>query len=106
MGGSGGIAAQFLTSALDGGEWSASCPSHLTFQERVPSTNWIGGWLGPGCCKVEKNLFSQPGIKSLPSSHSASLYQLSYPSCIVMAACLVMVTADTFLCCLVAHNQL
>jgi len=32
----------FLTSALDGGEWSASRASRFT-----PGTHWIGGWVGP-----------------------------------------------------------
>jgi hypothetical protein len=32
-----------LTSALDGGEWSASCPGRFTPRERVPGTHWIGG---------------------------------------------------------------
>jgi hypothetical protein len=36
-----------LTSALDGGEWSASCPGHFTPRERAPDTHWIGGWVGP-----------------------------------------------------------
>jgi hypothetical protein len=31
--GSGGLALQFLTLAVDGGEWSASCPCHFTSQE-------------------------------------------------------------------------
>jgi hypothetical protein len=31
----------FLTSALDGGEWSVSRPDHTG--ERTPSTHWIGG---------------------------------------------------------------
>jgi hypothetical protein len=35
-----------LTSALDGGEWSASRSGHFTARERVPSTHWIGGWVG------------------------------------------------------------
>jgi hypothetical protein len=38
---------EFLTSALDGGEWSASRPSHFTPKERTPDTHWIGGWLSP-----------------------------------------------------------
>jgi hypothetical protein len=33
-----------LTSALDGGEWSASCPGHATPKERALSTHWIGGF--------------------------------------------------------------
>jgi hypothetical protein len=36
----------FLTSALDGGEWSASLPGHFTPRERAPGTHWIGGWMG------------------------------------------------------------
>jgi len=35
----------FLTSALDGGEWSASRPDRFTPRERVPVTHWIGGWV-------------------------------------------------------------
>jgi hypothetical protein len=36
-----------LTSALDGGEWSASRPGHFIPGERTPGTDWIGGWVGP-----------------------------------------------------------
>jgi hypothetical protein len=36
-----------LTSALDGGEWSASRPYRFTPRERGPGTHWIGGWVGP-----------------------------------------------------------
>jgi hypothetical protein len=35
----------FLTSALDGGEWSGSCPSHFMPRERAPGMHWIGGWV-------------------------------------------------------------
>jgi hypothetical protein len=34
-----------LTSALDGGEWSASRPGRFTPRERAPGTHWIGGWV-------------------------------------------------------------
>jgi hypothetical protein len=37
----------FLTSALFGGEWSASRPVRFTAGERAPSTQWIGGWVDP-----------------------------------------------------------
>jgi hypothetical protein len=37
----------FLTSALVGGEWSASRPCRFTPEERAPGTHWIGGWVGP-----------------------------------------------------------
>jgi hypothetical protein len=40
----------FLTSALAGGEWSASRPCRFTPGERAPGTHWIGGWGG------EKNI--------------------------------------------------
>jgi len=36
----------FLTSSLDGGEWSASRSSRFTPRERAPGTHWIGGWVG------------------------------------------------------------
>jgi hypothetical protein len=38
----------YLTSALGGGEWSASHPGHaLPPRERTPGTHWTGGWVGP-----------------------------------------------------------
>jgi hypothetical protein len=38
----------FSTSALDGGEWSASRPSRaFTPGERTPGTYCTGGWVGP-----------------------------------------------------------
>jgi hypothetical protein len=36
----------FLTSALDGGEWSASRQGHFTPREKAPGTPWTGGWVG------------------------------------------------------------
>jgi hypothetical protein len=36
-----------LTSALDGGEWSASRPGRFTPRERAPGTQWIGDWVDP-----------------------------------------------------------
>jgi hypothetical protein len=36
-----------LTSALHGGEWSASRLGRFTPRERAPGTHWIGGWVGP-----------------------------------------------------------
>jgi hypothetical protein len=35
----------YLTSALAGGEWSASRPCRFTAGERAPVTHWIGGWV-------------------------------------------------------------
>jgi hypothetical protein len=45
-GGGGGGIAPFFTSALDGGEWSASCSSCFMPRELAPGTHWIGGWVG------------------------------------------------------------
>jgi len=36
----------FLTSALEGGEQSASHPCHFTPRERASSTQWISGCVG------------------------------------------------------------
>jgi hypothetical protein len=38
---------EFLTSTMHGGEWSASHPGRFTPGERVPCTDWIGGWVSP-----------------------------------------------------------
>jgi hypothetical protein len=38
----------FSTSALVGGEWSASRPGRFTPGEKAPGTHWIGGWVDPG----------------------------------------------------------
>jgi hypothetical protein len=37
----------FLTSALAGGEWSASRPCHFTPRERPLGTHWLRGWVDP-----------------------------------------------------------
>jgi len=36
-----------LTSALEGGEWSASCHGCFTPKGRAPGTHWLGGCVGP-----------------------------------------------------------
>jgi hypothetical protein len=86
--GNGGIAPLFLTSALNGGEWSASCPGRFNNRNRAPSTNRIGRvGLGDGMyghCGVEnsltldrnRNLTVQPtiGYKTLYSTSSADRF--------------------------------
>jgi len=37
----------FLTLALDGGEWSTSCPDCFIPRETTPNTHWIEGWVVP-----------------------------------------------------------
>jgi hypothetical protein len=54
--GSGAIAPSFLTSTLDGGEWSASRPGRFTPERKAAGTHCIGAWVGPraGLDVVEK----------------------------------------------------
>jgi len=45
----GGVEVQlcaFLTLALDGSEWLASCPSSFTPGVKAPDTYWRGAWVG------------------------------------------------------------
>jgi hypothetical protein len=75
----------FLTSALLGGEWSASRPGRFTPRERAPGTHWIGGWVCPraSLANVEKRkFFTLPGLELRPLGCPArrqSLYRLRYP---------------------------
>jgi hypothetical protein len=71
-----------LTSALAGGEWSASRPGRFTPWERVPGTHWIRRWvnLRDGLDDLEKRrLLTLPGLKLRSLSRpvrSQSLHQL------------------------------
>jgi hypothetical protein len=75
------------TSALDGGEWSASRPGHSLAPEKGPPvTHWTGGWVGPTAgldTEARGNILSPlPGIEPRSSGHPArsqTLYWLSYP---------------------------
>jgi hypothetical protein len=55
----------FLTSALAGGEWSASRLGRFTPRDRALRTHWIGGWVDPraGLDGVEKNLYLCSSLK-------------------------------------------
>jgi hypothetical protein len=75
----------FLTSALEGGEWSASRPGRaLSPAERALGTHCIGGWVGPRAgldAETRRKIFclcleSKPGRPV----RSQTLYWLSYPS--------------------------
>jgi hypothetical protein len=52
-----------LTSALDGGEWSTSCPGCFTPRERASGTHWIGGWVGP------RVILDAVAKRKIPSPH-------------------------------------
>jgi hypothetical protein len=60
----------FLTSALNGGEWSASRPGHFKPRERAPRTHWIGGWVGPRAVldAVVKRKIPSPRRESNPKT--------------------------------------
>jgi hypothetical protein len=81
LGGEKSNSSYLLTSALDGGEWSASRPG-----ERTPGTHCTGGWVGSRASldTVAKGKIHSPlpGIEprspGLPA-RSQTLYWLSYP---------------------------
>jgi hypothetical protein len=62
----------FLTSALAGGEWSASRPGGFTRGKRARGTHWIGGWMGhrAGLDDVEK--IPDPTGTRTPTTPSSS----------------------------------
>jgi hypothetical protein len=65
----------FLTSELDGDEWSASGPGHFTPGEKTTGTHWIGGWVSPrtGLDEMEKRQFlilPGLGLKAIKPNHS------------------------------------
>jgi hypothetical protein len=74
----------FLTSALDRGEWSASCPGSFPPWVKAPGTHWIGGWVDPraGLNAVAKreNLLTTPAGNRTPASQPVALplCRLSY----------------------------
>jgi hypothetical protein len=56
----------FMTSALAGGQWSASRPGCFTPGKRALGTHWIGGWVYPraGLDDMEKRKFlTLPGLE-------------------------------------------
>jgi hypothetical protein len=73
----------FLTSALAGGEWSASRPCRFNPRESAPGIHLTGGWVGPiaGLDDVEK-ILTLPGLELRlldRPARSQSLYRLRYP---------------------------
>jgi hypothetical protein len=70
--GSESIAPSFLTSALDGNEWSTSLPGEI-----CPDTYWIGDWVSPsgGMDAVDRRkILPFLGIEPWPSSPVARRY--------------------------------
>jgi hypothetical protein len=72
----GGVKVQihvFLTSALDGGELSASRLCRFTPGERFPATHCIGDWVGPRACldNMEEVKFLDPTGNHTPAPRSS-----------------------------------
>ena len=68
-----------MTTALEGGQWSAARPGLLYPRER-PGTNCAGGWVGPRA-GLDGEKSRPTGIRSLDRpACSQSLYRLSYPA--------------------------
>jgi hypothetical protein len=72
-----------LTSALDGGEWSASRPGRFTSRERAPDTHWVGGWVGPGAVldAVVKRKILSPLRESNPRTAIVQPVSQHYTDC-------------------------
>jgi hypothetical protein len=73
----------FLTTALVGGEWSASRPCRFTPGERAPGTHWIGSCVGPRASLdyVEKRKFlALLGLEFRPLGRPAD-YAIPAPIC-------------------------
>jgi hypothetical protein len=76
----------FLTSALTGGDWSASRLCRFIPGEGATSNHWIGGWVSPrvGLDNVEnRKSLTLPGLELRPLdrlAHNQPLYRLRYPT--------------------------
>lgn len=52
----------FISSVLDGSEWSSECPSCHILREIVTGTPWIGGWT---CTSAAVNILEKRNISCL-----------------------------------------
>jgi hypothetical protein len=67
-----------MTSALVGGEWSASRLCRFTSGEGAPGTHWKGSWVDPRAGLDEEKNVALPGLGS-PIPFDVQLYRLRYP---------------------------
>jgi hypothetical protein len=87
----------FLTSALAGGEWSASRPCRFTPGESSPGIHWIGGWVDPRADldDMEKRKFlTLPGLGT-PTPWSSIPYPVAIPT---ELSRLIMLANFTIIC--------
>jgi hypothetical protein len=69
-----------LTSALDGGEWSASCSSHYTPFLKAPGTHWTRSQDSPRASLMKRNIPVAAGNLTLVIQTIASkITKLSQP---------------------------
>jgi hypothetical protein len=80
----------FLTSALDGGEWSDSRPDRFIPGKRTAGIHWTGVWVSrSGHCGTEKNFLPLPEIEPL-SSIQQTVTKSTEPSQLVLNKILVL----------------
>jgi hypothetical protein len=89
----------FLTSALDGGEWSASHPGRsLPPGERTPGTHWIGGWVFPRAgldAEARRKILCPCRGSNLDRpARSQTLYWLSYRSFVCVCVCVCITNSN------------
>jgi hypothetical protein len=86
----------FLTSALDGGEWSVSRLDHFNRGEITPGSHCMGGWVGPRAglnTAVAGRKISSPRRESSPISSSPKPSR--YNDCAIPAPTLREVAKNT-----------
>jgi hypothetical protein len=79
----------FFTSALVGGEWSASLPGRFAPRERAPGAHWIVGWAGPRAALDDletRKILPLPGLELQPFGRPArsQSYRLRHPGPYIM----------------------
>jgi hypothetical protein len=70
----------FLTSALDGSEWSASRSDRFTPREGARTTHWMAPRGGLNSVEKIKISCQARELNSGHPAHSLSVYRLRYPS--------------------------
>jgi hypothetical protein len=78
-----------LTSAPDGGKWSASRPGRFTPRGRAPGTHLIGGWVGPRAILdvVVKRKIPSPRQESNPRTPIVQSLAQRYTDWVITALC-------------------
>jgi hypothetical protein len=70
----------FLTSALAGGEWSASRPGRFTPGQKAPGTHWIRGWVDPRASLDDVEKILDPTGTRTPTLRSSGPHPVAIPT--------------------------